>query len=182
MVDDFPIFLFFVHPVRQGIVTNQLIYDGLKDMIETWYQQILFFLCTDKHLSSFIKESVTQIPQFQCFVGKVLVFYLTKAGTAISIEVSFKLCAFNKLKLAFDFLWKAVSVADEVQNGEENNQQFLIEVYLPFFVNGFQINGLFVLYDGRFTADCACPVYLVEAGMQVLYDEEEEILVILVEL
>ena len=73
-------------------------------------------------------------------------------------------------------------VANIIEDREENHQQFLIEVYLPFLVHRIQIDWLLVLHNGIGRANGSCPIYLVIARMEVAKNEEEETLVVLVEL
>ena len=182
MVNNFSILLLLLHTVRQRIIANQFVNNGFKNHIETLHQEILLFLRVDKHLSCFIKKGIAQIPKFQCLVREILVFDLAKTGTSIAFEIGFKLCSLNQGELAFDVLRKTVCIANVIQDWEENYQKFLVEVNLPFLVDWVQIDGLLVLHDGCLMADGARPVYLVEARVHILHDEEEKTLIILIKL
>ena len=70
-----------------------------------------------------------------------------------------------------------------------DDKQLLVEVYLAFFVDGIQIAHVLsacatdaFLYYGLASADSACPVYLVVAGVEILHDEHHKTLVPLVPL
>ena len=115
-------------------------------------------------------------------MGKILILNLAQACAAIAIKVGLELSAFDKLELTIDLFRKAVCVSNIIQNGEKDDQKLFIEIDLPFLINGLQIDRLFVLHNGRFTADGARPVDLVKTRMKVLHDEEKETLVILIEL
>ena len=76
-----------------------------------------------------------------------------------------------------------------LQDAVIDNEQLLVEVYLPFLVDGVQITHVLsacaadaFLYYGLASADGACPVYLVVAGVEVLHDEHHKTLVPLVPL
>ena len=71
-----------------------------------------------------------------------------------------------------------------LQDAVIDNKQLLVKVYLPFLVDGIQIAHVLstcatggFLYHGLASADSACPVYLVVAGVEVLHDEHHKTLV-----
>ena len=101
---------------------------------------------------------------------------------AITIQIGLELLTLDKFKLATYLFGESVSVADIVQNGEEDDKQFLVEVYLPLLVYGVQIDGAVPLYDGGRGADGTRPVYLIETGMKVFQYKKEKVLVLTVEL
>ena len=69
-----------------------------------------------------------------------------------------------------------------VQDGEEDDEQFLIEVHLPPLVDRVQIDRNIFLHHRLTFADGARPVDLVEARVQVAQHEEKEVLIVAVEL
>ena len=182
MVNDFPILLFLFHTVGKGFITNQFVNDGFKDNIEVLDQQVFFLLCVDEHLPRLVKERITKPPQFQGFVREILVFDLLQSGLTITFQIGLELLSLDKVKLATYLFGESVGVADIIQYGEEDDQQFLIEVYCSFLVYKVQIDGTVLLYNGGCRADGMRPVYLVEAGMKVFQNEEEKVLVLTVEL
>ena len=182
VVNDLAVFLLLVHAVGQRVVADQFINDGLKHDIEVLDQQVFFLGRVDEDLSRLVKEREAEVPQFQRLVAEVFVLNLQQAGLAVALEVGLEALACDEVELAVDFLVKAVLVADVVQDREEDDQQFLIEIDLPFLVDGVQIDRTIVLNYRRLAADGACPVDFVESRVQVLQDEEEVILVVTVEL
>jgi hypothetical protein len=99
-----------------------------------------------------------------------------------TIQISFETITSYQLELAIDILRESVFVSDVVQNGIIDDEQFLIKVYLPAFVDRIQIDRTLILNDGRCGADSTRPVNLVHARMHVLDNEEKEVLIVLVEL
>ena len=182
VINDLAVFLLLVHAVGQRVVADQFINDGLEHDIEVLDQQVLLLGCVDEHLPRLVKEREAQVPQFKCLVAEILVLDLQQAGLTVALQVGLEAFARDEVELAVDVLVEAVLVADVVQDREEDDQQFLVEVDLSFLVHGIQIDRAIVLYNGRLAADGACPVDFVEARMQVLQDKEEEILVVAVEL
>lgn len=76
---------------------------------------------------------------------------------------------------------KAVSFADIIQDGIEDNQEFFIEIDLLFPVDRMGINRAVFADDGSRCGYGFRPMNAVVTGMDVLQDEEDEILVMLVE-
>ena len=182
MVHNFSIVLFLVHAVGQWVVAYQLVDDGLEHDVEVLHQQILLLLGVDEHLPRLVEESEAEMPQLKGLVGEILIFYLAQAGASIPVEIHVKLLAPNQLKLAVYLLGESEFVADIVEYGEEYHEQLLVEVDLPLLVHRIQVDRLPCLHESRFSPYGLCPVYLVEARVHVLHDEEEETLVVLVEL
>ncbi len=182
VVNDLAVLLLLVHAVGQRVVADQFINDGLKHDIEVLDQQVFLLGRVDEHLPRLVKEREAEVPQFQRLVAEILVLDLQQAGLAIALQVGLEALPRDEVELAVDILVEPVLVADVVQDREEDDQQFLVEVDLSFLVYGIQIDRAIVLYYRRLAADGACPVDFVEARVQVLQDEEEEILVVTVEL
>ena len=107
---------------------------------------------------------------------------MLQAHLAVAAKIFHKLLSLDEGKVAVDVLLKTIFVADEVQDGEEDDEQFLVEVDLPFLVDRVQIDGSAFLHDGRSRGNGAGPVYFVHSCMEVLQYKEEETLVVLVEL
>ena len=76
---------------------------------------------------------------------------------------------------------EAVSFADTIQDGIEDNQELFIEVDLLFPVDRLGINRAVFADDGSRCGYGFRPMNAVVTGMDVLQDEEDEILVMLVE-
>ena len=107
-----------------------------------------------------------------------------QSSLAVAAYVSRKLVASYQGKVHVDTYWETILVVHVLQNAIIDYKQLLIEVYLPFLVDGVQIDHVLsactayaFLYYGLASADGACPVYLVVAGMEVLHDEHHEALV-----
>ncbi len=75
------------------------------------YPQIIALFGIVIYFPGFVEESVAQVPQLQGLVGKVLVLDLPQPGLAESVQVRFKPCAGNQLKLTAKFFGKAVGIA-----------------------------------------------------------------------
>lgn len=76
---------------------------------------------------------------------------------------------------------EAVSFADIIQDGIEDNQEFFIKTNLLFPVDRMGINRAVFADDGTRGGYGLRPMNAVVTGMDVLQDEEDEILVMLVE-
>lgn len=76
---------------------------------------------------------------------------------------------------------EAVSFADIIQDGIEDNQELFIEIDLLFPVDRLGINRAVFADDGSRCGYGFRPMNAVVTGMDVLQDEEDEILVMLVE-
>ena len=76
---------------------------------------------------------------------------------------------------------EAVSFADIIQDGIEDNQEFFIEIDLLFSVDRLGINRAVFADDGPRGGYGFRPMNAVVTGMDVLQDEEDKILVVLVE-
>ena len=76
---------------------------------------------------------------------------------------------------------EAVSFADIIQDGIEDNQEFFIKINLLFPVDRMGINRAVLADDGTRGGYGFRPMNAVVTGMDVLQDEEDEILVVLVE-
>lgn len=76
---------------------------------------------------------------------------------------------------------EAVSFADIIQDGIEDNQELFIEIDLLFPVDRVGINRAVFADDGSRCGYGFRPMNAVVTGMDVLQDEEDEILVVLVE-
>ena len=76
---------------------------------------------------------------------------------------------------------EAVSFADIIQDGIEDNQEFFIKINLLFPVDRMGINRAVFADDGTRGGYGLRPMNAVVTGMDVLQDEEDEILVMLVE-
>ena len=59
------------------------------------------------------------------------------------------------------------------ENGEEDDEQFLVEVYLALFIDGVQIDGPIILNECLCVADGLYPIYLIESRVQILQYEKE---------
>ena len=99
-----------------------------------------------------------------------------------SLHITFELPACYQLIVAVDGYREAIMFMNVVQDREEDDEQFLVEVYLSFLVDRIHIYGAIVLHNGWCSSYRARPIYLVEASMHVLDDEHEELLVVLAEL
>ena len=76
---------------------------------------------------------------------------------------------------------EAVSFADIIQDGIEDNQELFIEIDLLFSVDRLGINRAVFADDGSRCGYGFRPMNAVVTGMDVLQDEEDEILVVLIE-
>ena len=76
---------------------------------------------------------------------------------------------------------EAVSFADIIQDGIEDNQELFIEIDLLFSVDRLGINRAVFADDGPRCGYGFRPMNAVVTGMDVLQDEEDEILVVLIE-
>lgn len=76
---------------------------------------------------------------------------------------------------------EAVSFADIIQDGIEDNQELFIEIDLLFPVDRLGINRAVFADDGSRGGYGFRPMNAVVTGMDVLQDEEDKILVVLVE-
>lgn len=76
---------------------------------------------------------------------------------------------------------EAVSFADIIQDGIEDNQEFFIKINLLFPVDRMGINRVVFADDGSRGGYGLWPMNAVVTGMDVLQDEEDEILVVLIE-
>ena len=77
---------------------------------------------------------------------------------------------------------ESIGISNVIQNGEEDDEQLLVKVYLAFFVYRVQINGLPVLDDGIGRSDSTHPIYFVQTAVHILYDGKEKVLIVLIEL
>ena len=73
-------------------------------------------------------------------------------------------------------------LVDIVQDGEEDDQQFFVKVYLALFVDRVHIDGTVVLHHSVCPCNSPSPVYLIETSVHVLDDEQKELLVVIVKL
>lgn len=76
---------------------------------------------------------------------------------------------------------EAVSFADIIQDGIEDNQEFFIKINLLFPVDRMGINRAVFADDGSRCGYGFRPMNAVVTGMDVLQNEEDEILVVLIE-
>lgn len=103
---------------------------------------------------------------------------------SVAAYISRKLIASYQGEVNVDAYRETVLVVHVLEDAIIDYKQLLIKVYLPFLIDGVQINYVLsacpaytFLYYGLASADGACPVYLVVAGMKVLHDEHHEALV-----
>lgn len=99
-----------------------------------------------------------------------------------TVEICFKPFSSNKLVLAAYLFGESIGISNVIQNGEEDDEQFLVKVYLAFFVYRVQINRLPVWDDGIGRPDGAHPVYFIQTAVHILYDGKEKTLVVFIEL
>ena len=125
------------------------------------------------------KESVAQVPHPQRLVGEVLILYLAQF-LRCSFSKRLKLCIANQFVTIVYGCFESVFLIHKIQYAEEDDEQFLIEVHLPFFVYRIQINHTILLYDGTRAGNGPRPVYLVHARVLVLDGEGEEVLIFFV--
>ena len=107
---------------------------------------------------------------------------MSKPCLSKTIEIRFKPFSRNKLVLAAYLFRESIGIPDIIQNGEEDDEQFLIKVYLAFLVYGIQINWLPVLDYGIGRSDGTHPIYFIQAAVHILYDGKEKTLVVFIEL
>ena len=88
----------------------------------------------------------------------------------------------NQLIVAVYLYGESIMLIDIIQDGEEDNQQLLVEVYLALLVDRIHIDGTVVLNHSVCPCNSPSPVYLIETCVHVLDDEQEELLVVIVEL
>ena len=61
------------------------------------------------------------MPQLQSLVGEILVLYLLQPYLAIAAKIFFKLLSLDEREVAVDVLLKSLLVADEIEDGEEDD-------------------------------------------------------------
>ena len=107
---------------------------------------------------------------------------MAQTGFAKTIQIGLETLACYELVLAVYLLGKAIGVAYIVEDREKDDKQLLVKVDPALLVDGIEIDGLPLLYDGTGGSDSATPVDFVQSAMLVLHDKEEETLVVTVEL
>ena len=118
----------------------------------------------------------------QRLIGEILVLDLVQACFAEAVKIGLEAFTCDELILTAYLFREAISITNIVQDGEEDDEQFFVEVDAALLVNGIQVNGLSILHNGIGRCYRACPVDLVQSAMLVLHDEEEKALVVAVEL
>ena len=114
--------------------------------------------CVDTDFVRLVEESVAQIPQPDSRVGKILVFDLTQTHAAVTVDVSAEPGARYQLEAEVDVRLKSVFLRDILQYREEYDDQFLVEIHLPFLVYGIQVGGTAVLDYRSGVCDGLAPV------------------------
>ena len=66
-------------------------------------------------------------------------------------------------------------LTDKAENGIENYEQLLIEIYLCFSADRPEVNCTFILNNGRSMSNCPRPPYSAEARMNIPDCAEEKL-------
>ena len=106
--------------------------------MKTLDKQIFFLAGIYIYLMRLVEESIAELPKLQRLVRKILILNLIQAYFAISVSVFLKLFALYQVKIAVNFFRKSVCIANIIENREEDDKQFFIEVNLAFLVDRFK--------------------------------------------
>ena len=182
MIHHLSVFLLLQACRHLACFSNQFVNDGLEHNVEVLHQQIVLLSHIDGYVLSPIEERIAEIPELNGLIREILVFYLLQPNLSETVQIALELSSRNQLIVAVYLHWEAVVFIDIVQDGEEDDQQFFVKVYLALFVDRVHIDGTVVLHHSVCPCNSPSPVYLVETSVHVLDDEQKELLVVIVEL
>ena len=160
---------------------DEVVDDGFEHYVETLDEQILVLRRVDLQAVGHVEEGHAEIPELDGCVGEILVFYLTEAHGAVAVPVALEFRAGDEREAELYFRAEAVAVGYVLQYREVDDDQLLVEVYLPLLVDGVEIDGLAPLDNGVGAGYGLLPVDFVEARVEVFQYEGEILLILLVE-